>query len=75
RPLGWAKPGTDSELIPGGSLFRPGETLRRALDSALSSPSGQGVAVDDEGRVRGTVRAQEVLAVIEEARQERQAAL
>ena len=31
RPLGWASPGTDTELIPGGSLFRPGETLRRAL--------------------------------------------
>lgn len=75
RPLGWAGPGTDSELIPGGSLFRPGETLRRALDAALSSPSGLGVAVDREGRVLGTIRAQEVLAVIEEARQVRQAAL
>ncbi|RAX44887.1 ABC transporter ATP-binding protein [Arthrobacter sp. AQ5-06] len=75
RPLGWARPGTDSELIPGGSLFRPGETLRRALDSALSSPSGQGVAVDGDGRVVGTVRAQEVLGVIEQARQVRQAAL
>ncbi|WP_066293006.1 ABC transporter ATP-binding protein [Arthrobacter sp. B6] len=75
RPLGWAGPGTDTELIPGGSLFRPGETLRRALDSALSSPSGLGVAVDGEGRVLGTIRAQEVLAVIEDARQVRQAAL
>ncbi|TAP45474.1 ATP-binding cassette domain-containing protein [Arthrobacter sp. S39] len=75
RPLGWASPGTDTELIPGGSLFRPGETLRRALDAALSSPSGQGVAVDREGRVLGTIRAHEVLAVIEEARQVRQAAL
>jgi osmoprotectant transport system ATP-binding protein len=75
RPLGWAGPGTDSELIPGGSLFRPGETLRRALDAALSSPSGLGVAVDRDGRVLGTIRAQEVLAVIEEARQVRQAAL
>ncbi|HJW00534.1 MAG TPA: ATP-binding cassette domain-containing protein [Arthrobacter sp.] len=75
RPLGWAGPGTDTELIPGGSLFRPGDTLRRALDAALSSPSGLGVAVDREGRVLGAIRAQEVLAVIEEARQVRQAAL
>ncbi|WP_309484081.1 ABC transporter ATP-binding protein [Pseudarthrobacter sp. NS4] len=75
RPLGWATPGTDTGLIPGGSLFRPGESLRRALDAALSSPSGLGVAVDSEGRVRGVIRGGEVLALIEEARQVRQAAL
>ena len=75
RPLGWEGPGPDSELIPGGSLFRAGDTLRRALDSALSSPSGLGVAVDDAGRVAGVVRAAEVLAVIESARQVRQGAL
>jgi osmoprotectant transport system ATP-binding protein len=75
RPLGWAGPGTDTDLSPGGSLFRPGETLRRALDAALSSPSGLGVAVDADGRLLGTIKAQEVLAVIEEARQVRQAAL
>ncbi|WP_461171955.1 ABC transporter ATP-binding protein [Arthrobacter sp. Z1-9] len=75
RPLGWAAPGTDTGLIPGGSLFRPGESLRRALDAALSSPSGLGVAVDSEGKVLGVVRGGEVLALIEEARQIRQAAL
>jgi len=75
RPLGWTGPGTGAGLIPGGSLFRPGESLRRALDSALSSPSGLGVAVDSEGRVLGVVRGGEVLALIEEARQVRQAAL
>jgi osmoprotectant transport system ATP-binding protein len=75
RPLGWDGPGADSELIPGGSLFRPGDTLRRALDSALSSPSGLGVAVDGDGRVAGVVRPEEVLAVIESARQVRQGAL
>jgi osmoprotectant transport system ATP-binding protein len=75
RPLGWATPGTDTGLIPGGSLFRPGESLRRALDAALSSPSGLGVAVDSEGKVLGVVRGGEVLALIEEARQVRQAAL
>ncbi|RDV09657.1 ATP-binding cassette domain-containing protein [Arthrobacter sp. RT-1] len=75
HPLGWATPGTDTGLIPGGSLFRPGESLRRALDAALSSPSGLGVAVDSEGKVLGVVRGGEVLALIEEARQIRQAAL
>src|SRR3954453_16292029 len=75
RPLGWSAPGTETELVPGGSLFHPGESLRRALDAALSSPSGLGVAVDSDGRVLGVVRGGEVLAVIEEARQVRQAAL
>ncbi len=75
RPLGWATPGSDTGLIPGGSLFRLGESLRRALDAALSSPSGLGVAVDSEGKVLGVVRGGEVLALIEEARQVRQAAL
>jgi osmoprotectant transport system ATP-binding protein len=75
RPLGWSAPGTETELVPGGSLFRPGESLRRALDAALSSPSGLGVAVDPDGKVLGVVRGGEVLALIEEARQMRQAAL
>jgi osmoprotectant transport system ATP-binding protein len=75
RPLGWSTPGTEEGLIPGGSLFHPGESLRRALDAALSSPSGLGVAVDEEGRVQGVIRGGEVLALIEEARQLRQAAL
>jgi len=75
RPLGWEAPGPDSGLVPGGSLFRPGDTLRRALDSALSSPSGLGGAVDSDGKVVGVVQAAEVLAVIESARRVRQAAL
>ncbi|WP_457974201.1 ABC transporter ATP-binding protein [Arthrobacter sp. D1-17] len=75
RPLGWEAPGPDSGLVPGGSLFRPGDTLRRALDSALSSPSGLGVAVDGDGRVLGVVQAAEVLSVIESARRVRQGAL
>ncbi|MFP5313141.1 MAG: ATP-binding cassette domain-containing protein, partial [Actinomycetes bacterium] len=75
RPLGWSAPGTERELVPGGSLFQPGDTLRRALDAALSSPSGLGVAVDSDGKVLGVIRGGEVLALIEEARQLRQAAL
>lgn len=59
------------QLIPGGSLFHAGDPLRNALDAALSSPSGLGVAVDSEGRVTGVVQAQEVLAAIESTRESR----
>ncbi|HSO15001.1 MAG TPA: ABC transporter ATP-binding protein [Arthrobacter sp.] len=75
RPLGWSGPGKGSATVPGGSLFRKGDTLRRALDAALSSPSGLGVAVDADGRVAGVITAEEVLAVIESDRHIRQGAL
>ena len=79
RPLGWAGPrsaaGTAPAMVPGGSLFRKGDTLRRALDAALSSPSGLGVAVDDDGRVAGVIGAAEVLAVIESDRNVRHGGL
>jgi osmoprotectant transport system ATP-binding protein len=75
RPLGWAGPGKGAEIVPGGSLFRKGDTLRRALDAALSSPSGLGVAVDDEGRVAGVIAAAEVFAVIESDRSVRHGGL
>ncbi|MET3949530.1 ABC transporter ATP-binding protein [Arthrobacter sp. UYEF36] len=75
RPLGWSGPGKGSATVPGGSLFRKGDTLRRALDAALSSPSGLGVAVDADGRVAGVITAEEVLAVIASDRHVRQGAI
>ncbi|UVJ41644.1 ABC transporter ATP-binding protein [Arthrobacter sp. CJ23] len=72
RPLGWSSPRDGTGLVPGGSLFRRGDTLRRALDAALSSPSGLGVAVDDDGKVAGVLKAADVLALIEETRQIRE---
>jgi osmoprotectant transport system ATP-binding protein len=54
--------------IAGGSLFRPDGTLRLALDAALSSPSGLGVAVDGDGQVLGGVRADDVLAALDRQR-------
>ncbi|KUH82748.1 MULTISPECIES: ATP-binding cassette domain-containing protein [unclassified Mycobacterium] len=54
--------------IGGGSLFRPDGTLRHALDAALSSPSGLGVAVDEHGRVIGGVKADDVLAALDKQR-------
>ena len=76
RPLGWFAPDTHSALrpeplVPGGSLFHTGDPLRNALDAALSSPSGLGVAVDAEGQVVGVVKAPEVLAAIESLRESR----
>ena len=48
-------------VTAGGSLFSPDGTLRAALDSALSSPSGIGIAVDASGAVIGGVSADEVI--------------
>ena len=47
-------------LYTSALLVRP---VVDALDAALSSPSGFGVVVDDNGAVAGGVRAEEVLAV------------
>jgi osmoprotectant transport system ATP-binding protein len=55
--------------IAGGSLFRPDDSLRQALDSALSSPSGLGVAVDGDGHPVGGVRADDVLVALDKQRQ------
>ena len=77
RPQGWVPRAMQDtvrsaqDLVPGGSLYRRGDSLRRALDAALSAPSGLGVTVDDDGRVLGVVQAAEVLELIEEARLDR----
>lgn len=76
RPHGWLDGGpilAGAKIEPGnvrlgGSLIRPGGSLREALDAALSSPSAAGVAIDDSGAVVGTVTASAVLAAIEQAR-------
>lgn len=54
--------------IAGGSLFEPEGTLRLALDAALSSPAGLGVAVDGNGQVIGGVRADDVVEALEAQR-------
>jgi osmoprotectant transport system ATP-binding protein len=76
RPQGWLAAGgldgsaldgtvTEELLNLGGTLARQSGTLREALDAALSSPSGRGVIVDDEGRLVGIIRPTEVLERIE----------
>ena len=52
----------------GGSLFRPDDSLRQALDAALSSPSGLGVAVDTAGKPIGGVLADDVLDALKKQR-------
>ena len=66
-PLGWHKH-SGSDLIAGGSLLRPDGTLRQALDAALSSPSGVGVAVDTDGRAIGGIRVEDVIEAIDKAK-------
>ena len=76
RPLGWLAVGglpdsaltgsvTPELLNLGGTLATVSGTLREALDAALSSPSGRGVIVDEDGRFAGTVTASQVLSRIE----------
>lgn len=80
-PLGWidgeglrrhrgGAPLPDS-LSGVGSLFRPRGNLSQALDAALSSPSGVGIAVDEGGKVIGGVVADDVLAAVEAERRNR----
>jgi osmoprotectant transport system ATP-binding protein len=77
RPQGWlepvgpglADPGdtvTPERLHLGGTLATEGASLRAVLDAALSSPTGRGVVVDGEGRLRGTITAGRVLRLIEQ---------
>jgi len=63
---------TVDDLVLGGSLAGPHASLRTALDAALSSPSGRGVAVDGGGVVIGTVAARDVLDAIQSARRQDQ---
>jgi osmoprotectant transport system ATP-binding protein len=72
RPQGWLPSGSPSNaehVVPGGSLYDVvSGSLRSALDAALSSPSGMGVAVDADGRVAGSVAADDVLRALEARR-------
>ncbi|MEV7817407.1 ATP-binding cassette domain-containing protein [Streptomyces flaveolus] len=75
-PQGWLAPCalTDQQAIGtvttellnlGGTLATAHGTLREALDAALSSPSGRGVIVHENGQLAGTVTASQVLASVE----------
>lgn len=68
KPAGWL---IGDRFIQGGSLFVEGGTLRDALDSVLSSPSGWGVAVDADGKVLGLLNSHDVLQATEVERHRR----
>ena len=78
RPQGWIRgsdlpdedlPIASVRLVAGGSLYNTeSDSLRVALDAALSSPSGLGVAVDGSGAVVGSVTADDVLSRLAAAR-------
>jgi osmoprotectant transport system ATP-binding protein len=76
RPQGWlALSGLPPERLHGdvhpgllnlgGTLATESGSLRAALDAALSSPSGRGVVVHEDGRFAGTVTASQVLTRID----------
>ncbi len=72
RPQGWlhgraADSAGSQSMHLGGTLARQDGSLRSHLDAALSSPSGRGVVVADDGVLVGVVHATEVLAAIEAA--------
>ncbi|SER84972.1 osmoprotectant transport system ATP-binding protein [Actinokineospora terrae] len=80
-PLGWVSTSSlstvegelrSADLVAGGSLYVADSpksgSLRTALDAALSSPSGVGIAVDSGGAVTGGVTAESVLKALDEAR-------
>ena len=56
---------TDPMLFRGGTLAPQGGSLRAAMDACLSSPSGRGVVVDEDGRLVGSVTSREILDLIE----------
>jgi osmoprotectant transport system ATP-binding protein len=77
QPLGWLPADrlstldevTGDDLVSGGSLYKVDDgSLRSALDSALSSPAGLGIAIDGNGAVVGSVAADTVLDALAKAR-------
>jgi osmoprotectant transport system ATP-binding protein len=70
RPVGWASADRAGNVFPLGSTFNPeSDTLRTALDSALTSLYSLAVAVDPEtGRFAGVVSAEKILHQVADAR-------
>jgi osmoprotectant transport system ATP-binding protein len=70
RPVGWADPERPNRVFPLGSTFSPEtDSLRVALDSALTSPHGLAVAVTaDTHRYAGVVSADTILSKVKDVR-------
>jgi osmoprotectant transport system ATP-binding protein len=73
RPIGWVDRTRPGKVLALGSTFdAETDTLRTALDAALTSPVGQAVAVSrtSGGRFAGVVNAREILAQVVKAKVE-----
>jgi osmoprotectant transport system ATP-binding protein len=70
KPVGWADPERPARVFPLGSTFSPEtDSLRVALDSALTSPHGLAVAVTaDTHRYAGVVSADTILDKVKDVR-------
>ncbi|HEY6682817.1 MAG TPA: ATP-binding cassette domain-containing protein [Propionibacteriaceae bacterium] len=70
RPVGWADPERPGRVFQLGATFSPEtDSLRGALDSALTSPFGLAVAVTaDTGRYAGVVSADAILDKVRDVR-------
>jgi len=70
RPVGWADAERPGQVFPLGSTFSPEtDSLRVALDSALTSPHGLAVAVTaDTHRYAGVVSADTILDKVRDVR-------
>jgi osmoprotectant transport system ATP-binding protein len=70
RPVGWADPERPGQVFALGSTFSPEvDTLRTALNSALTSPYGLAVAVTAEThRYAGVVSADDILSKVKDVR-------
>lgn len=66
RPRGWVDPRRPSEVMELGTVFDPAtDSLRAALDSALSSPVGRAIAVTGTaGRYAGVITITDLMAAI-----------
>jgi osmoprotectant transport system ATP-binding protein len=53
KPTGWRK--GEGELSPIGGTFTRSDSVRAALDAVLTSPTGQGICVDGDGKALGVV--------------------
>jgi len=70
RPVGWADPERPGQVFPLGATFSPEtDSLRGALDSALTSPYGLAVGVTaDTRRYAGVVSAAAILDKVRDVR-------
>jgi len=53
KPAGWRK--GEGDLLPIGATFTRSDSVRAALDAVLTSPTGQGICVDGDGKALGVV--------------------